>query len=128
MRGMKAIDVGTYFLGWENVRVRLDPNTDDSEIRVAPNDKGCALMTIGCQRRSWADVCGSLLHEAIEVSLHRLNTAYSPTMRYRNAADRYLFVMTHAEMGEACARVGEFMAVVLPDMSKAFKALKAWKM
>ena len=61
----KPILVGTYILGFDNVRVELDGDTDGCAAAVwyNPADGGCQKIVIRCKGKSWADGVASLLHE-----------------------------------------------------------------
>lgn len=74
----KPILVGTYILGFDNVRVELDGDTDGCAAAVwhNPADGGCQKIVIRCKGKSWADGVASLLHESMEALLHRRGAAW----------------------------------------------------
>ena len=114
--------VGTYILGFDNVRIELDGNTDGCAAAVwcNPADGGCTKIVIRCKGRTWADGVASLLHEALESLMHRRGLGYSQSHAPREVTDGYLFVMSHHEFDQLSDWVGPFLAACLPDLGAAW--------
>ena len=107
----KPILVGTYILGFDNVRIELDGNTDGGAAAVwcHPADGGCQKIVIRCKGKSWADGLASLLHESMEVLLHRRGAGYSQAGAPRETTDGYMFLMDHHTFEQCCDWTGVFL-------------------
>lgn len=117
--------VGTYTLGYDNVRVVVDGDTAGSAAAVwyNPTDGGCEKIILKCKGRSWGDGVSGLLHEAMEAMLHRRGLGYSQSHAPREVTDGYLFVMNHHEFDQCCDWVALFLSECLPDLSLAWRKL-----
>jgi len=118
--------VGTYFLGYENVRVALRSGTG-GEFYFTTKDKGCALIMIGQEQDKWHQIVSVLLHEAIEFKLARQGNRFDPSPITTNSHASYVFMMTHEQMEDMASSVGVFLANVLPDLAKSWNAYKKTK-
>ena len=114
------IKVGTYYLGHENVRVALRPDTG-GEFFMSPKDKGCALMMIGQDQDRWHQIVGVLLHEAMEFGFARHALRFDPAPCTTTSHASYVFMMDHEQFEAVASSVGPFMADCLPDLEKAWK-------
>jgi len=121
----KSILVGTYILGFDNVRIELDGNTDGCAAAVwyNPADGGCQKIVIRCKGKSWADGVASLLHESMEALLHRRGAGYFQAHAPRETTDGYMFLMDHYTFDQCCDWVGVFLSKCLPDLSAAWSKI-----
>ena len=119
----KPVLIGTYFLGHENVRVFLRPETG-GEFWFCPKDKGCATIYIGSAYDHWHNVVGVLMHEAVEFGFARIGTRFDASPSTTRSHASYVFMMTHEQMEVMASSVGPFLADVMPDLEKAWKASK----
>ena len=119
----KSVLVGTYTLGYDNVRIELDGDTEGSAAAVwyNPKDGGCQKIVMCCKGRSWEDVVAGLLHEAMESIMHRRGLGYSRAHAPREVTDGYMFLMSHHEFDECCDWVGPFLTACLPDLNAAWR-------
>jgi hypothetical protein len=115
--------VGTYTLGYDNVRVVADGDTygDAAAVWYNPSDGGCEKIVLKCKGRTWGDCVAGLLHEAMEAMIHRRGLGYSQSHAPREVTDGYLFIMSHHEFDQLSDWVGPFLAACLPDFSEAWK-------
>ena len=124
---MKQVIVGTYDLGAESVVLILRPGMGgDFHTRSDPPRK-MPCISVGADSGSWQKLVAWLVHEVVEVVMMRMGLRYVPDVDYARDAAGYLFVETHAQHSEVCARVGWFLADCLPDLNKAWKKWKKAK-
>jgi len=114
--------IGTYELGVENVRLYLADGCGGATCRVVPNDNGCAMIILTSAQGDWGENVCCLMHEAIEMLMHRRGTGYYQTHTGRENTGAYLFVMSHAEFDQ----ITEFASRLIVDCMGDL--LKAWKM
>jgi hypothetical protein len=84
-------------------------------------------MWIGFDEEEWGRLVISVLHEAKEFVQMRMGLRFIPGVDYANDAAGYVFMETHAQHAEVCARVGWFLATCMPDVCKAWRAWKKGK-
>lgn len=115
--------VGTYTLGYDNVRLVADGETDGCPAAgwFNPFDGGCEKIVIRCNGKSWEDCVASLLHEAMESLMHKRGVGYSQSHAPRETTDGYLFVISHHEFDQFSDWAGSFLAACLPDFWEAWK-------
>jgi hypothetical protein len=121
----KSVLVGTYTLGYDNVRIELDGDTAGGAAAIwyNPADGGCQKIVMSCKGRSWADGVSSLLHEAMESMMHRRGMGYYRAHTLRETTDGYMFLMSHLRFSECCDWMGSFLAACLPDLSAAWRKI-----
>ena len=109
----KPILVGTYILGFDNVRVELDGNTDGCAAAVwyNPADGGCQKIVIRC-RKGWAD--GVAVCESMEALLHR-RAQRTPKRAPRN--DGWVYVSPDHHTFDQCCDWGS-VSVKVPARSE----------
>jgi hypothetical protein len=85
------------------------------------DDDPCARITVGADHDAWGDVVAVVLHEAEEAVAVQLLLRFSLHDSYARDRLSLLFVMTHPQLSEVCARVGPFLAACLPEIEAAWK-------
>lgn len=113
--------VGTYQLGPENVRLFVTDAKSGASFDCRPADKGCARLDIGIMNPSWSYCVGSLLHEAMEHTMHREGCGHKRTRDWTDATDTFLFVMNHLTFDRCVAVVAMFMIDCMADFGVAWK-------
>ncbi len=86
-----------------------------------PGDIPHPRVKVGADQAQWSDVVVVTLHEAAELVASTLLYRYEQTNDDGNDRLSLLFVMTHPQFSEVCARVGMFLAQCLPDLGVAWK-------
>src|SRR5260221_12553956 len=96
--------LGTYTLGYENVRIFIDRTKQDGSFTLCPIDNGCAIIEVGLDKERFVHCLNVLMHEVFEFifvrSLHRYERTEKTTL---NHAD-YYFIFNHQEMTECVMR------------------------
>ena len=122
---MRQKVVGLYQLGWDEVQIVLREGTG-AEFFTCPGDGKCPCIKVGVgkkgQPESWPTVVSAMLHEAMELSLVRLDTRFAHSERAVSCDHDFVFVHTHGQFSEACGRAGECLAACLPDLAKVYNA------
>ena len=118
----KSVLVGTYTLGYDNVRIELDGNTDGGAAAIwyNPADGGCQKIVMRCKGRCWEDGVSSLLHEAMESMMNRGGMGYYRAHTLRETTDGYMFLISHLRFSECCDWMGLFLAACLSDLRSAW--------
>jgi hypothetical protein len=119
MSTLKQKIVGHYSLGPESVQLVIREGVG-GEFYANPGDGQCARIKVGVDEKSWTDVVCTLLHEAMEMAMTRIQCRYAPAPDYGQDHAGYLFAMNHPQFSEASARTGVFIAKALPDLSRAY--------
>jgi len=121
---MKLATVGVYDLGSESVVLMLRSGTgaDFSTRSGTPKDKAC--IWVGADQEQWGAVVSSLLHEAKEFTEMRMGCRWTPDIDYARDAAGYMFLETHAQHSEVCARVGYFLSNCLPSLASVWNKWK----
>jgi hypothetical protein len=106
--------VGIYFLGNEAVKLELREG-DGAEFFAAP-----AKICLGadCSLRKVIEL---LLHETLEFCLYRDKCRFHPSNSYVDDYTAYLFVFSHVQLTDACAKQAEFLTGCMDDLMKAWK-------
>ncbi|MCE5324904.1 MAG: hypothetical protein LLG01_00670 [Planctomycetaceae bacterium] len=123
---MRQKIVGTYRLGGQMVQVVLREGRG-GEGYPLPGDIDYPRIKIGADSRDWQYVVGVAMHEASELVASYLHYRYGPTNMDADDLLSLVFIMTHPQFSELCARVGMFLADCLPDLSAAWKKWKKEK-
>jgi len=113
--------VGTYTLGPENVRLFVTDAESGASFDCRPEDKGCGIISVGVKTRDWAYCVGSLLHEAMEHTMHREGCGHYRTRDWTKATDVFLFVMSHITFDKCVAVVAPFMIDCMGDFNAVWK-------
>ncbi len=116
---MKQVIIGHYSLGPQQVHLVLREG-DGGEFYSQPADGEVPRIKVGADYKSWSSVVRVLHHEAMEFAMTQTRVRYSPSPDYSCGHDGYVFIMTHPQFSEVGARVGEFLADCLPDVSRAW--------
>lgn len=125
---MRRIFVGKYVVNYENCRLYATDRTDGSHVHIVPSDRGPMEMEIGCGKEvSWDTVVGAMLHELLELCLHRNRHAYYNTLNRSNSASVYLFVLSHDQMDTIACNIAQFVHTALPELKKAYTQLQRKK-
>jgi hypothetical protein len=119
--------LGTYFLGYESIRVFTDAKSRDGEAQLPGKwqNAGTVLLaeiTIGLNL-SWQETVETMLHEAFEYAAIKQNCRFVGSAWANSSPSRGLFVLDHEQFSEICAQVGVFTAEVLPELAGVWKAL-----
>ena len=122
---MKQVIVGRYDLGGEPVIVKLQPG-NHAEFAV-PFNGTPTVMLIGSDVENWGQLVGLLMHEAKEFCDTRIGCRYAVTGDVAKDNGSYMFVETHLQHSEVCARVGWFLADCFLDLSTAWGKWKKAK-
>lgn len=118
---MKQVIVGVYECGYEQLQLVLREGTG-GEFYTVPEKGSLPRIKVGAQDpNQWRHVVATLLHEVFEWTMFRGGVRYNPDNRVSplSQAD-YLFVMTHEQFQDCCAKSAEFMTKALPDLAKAY--------
>lgn len=120
---MKQKIVGSYYMGMTQVQIVLREGTG-GEFYLNPERGHIPRIKIGADQPNWGDVIAILLHEATEMLMTCSHCRYAPAPDYANDHAGYLFVMNHCMFSDVTARVGELLALSLPDLSRAWTKWK----
>lgn len=120
---MRQKIVGTYRLGGQMVQVVLRKGAG-GKCYPMPGDIPYPRIEVGADQETWAEVVAVAMHEAAELVCSYLHYRYEPTNMDGNDLLSLVFIMTHPQFSELCARVGMFLAACLPDLAKAWKEWK----
>lgn len=119
---MKQTIVGVYSMGLSQVQIVLREG-NGGEFYFNPEAGAVPRIKVGAELQ-WAEVVGNLLHEALEMQMTALSCRFNPAPDYARDHSSYLFVMTHPQFSESCARTAEFITAALPDLARAWKKWK----
>ncbi len=108
--------LGTFPLGPRSVDVFADFLSTDGSFGGRAEG-----MKIGLQHDEFHKVVDIALHEAMEFACMDIRVRWAPAPDVSCAHDGYLFVLTHPEFGEACARAAEFLTPVVPRLQQLWK-------
>lgn len=118
----KPLLVGTFYYGFENVRVFFR-NGSGGDFFFCPSDKGCAIINIGWEQSSWSEIVEVMVHEAMEFGFarsgHRFDQNPTPTRSHAS----YVFMFNHEEMELVASAMGSFLSQCLPEMAKSWNLL-----
>ncbi len=120
---MRQKRIGIYFLGRTEVEV-FAREGNGGEFYFSPEKGHLPRMKIGMDYKDWGDVVEVVVHEAMEFCLDEMRTRYECSNDITQDHAAYLFVFQHKDLSEACSRVGQFVAEVLPDLSTAYRRWK----
>jgi hypothetical protein len=114
---MKPKTVGTYDIGCIPIKIIL---TDGRNGASYYNPTEISTIKIGADQE-WSGILDTLLHEIYEFQYDKMQCRYSANECMSDTHDKYMFVFTHVQFSDSCAKVGEFMAMALPDLLGAWK-------
>ncbi len=117
---LKQKILGVYEFGYEQVQIVLREGTG-AEFYFMPEKGSVPRIKIGCDYKEWRCIITILQHEALEFALTRLMCRYECAEDMSKDHSAYLFVMTHQQMSDACAKVADLMSNCLPDLAEAWK-------
>ncbi len=120
---MRQKVVGVYEIGYEKIEVVLRDG-NGGEFHMLSENSNITRIKIGADYENWRDVLAVFLHETMEFSLDRLKCRYYPSNDLSNSTDRYVFITTHNQFSDACAKVAECAADCVPDLKKIWKKWK----
>lgn len=117
------VTVGVYDLGAESVEIALRAGTgaDFTTRSGSIGPRQMPLIALGADQDDWSRLVAALVHEVYEVSAMRMGCRFVPDLDYARDAGGYVFVATHAQHSEICARVGYLLVECLPDLATAWK-------
>ena len=107
-------------MGYEQVQLILREGTG-GDFWYMPEKGSLPRMKIGADYNTWREVVACLIHETQEMLLDRNNLRFNPThtISPRDHA-AYIFIMTHPQFHDVCAKTADFIAVCLPDLKRAW--------
>lgn len=117
------VEVGVYPLGLDYVKLFAVIGSANGSVEMLPDDKGLTQITVGVGV-PWGEAIAILLHETYELTLINMNTRYKKKPSFSGESSDYVFFLSHNELGEAHDRIGEFLALALPDFEDAYKEIK----
>lgn len=120
---MKQLIVGCYDFGVGQCELVLRAGIG-GEFYVVPEPHRCPRIKVGADYDEWREVMSCLLHEIIELQMTLTGCRYNPAPDCARDHASYLFLMTHPQFSEVCARSAFFISEALPDLAKAWKKWK----
>ena len=117
---MKQKIIGDYYIGFDQCQLVNRAGTG-SEFYPLPEKGHIPVIKIGMDYDKWRHVLAVLLHEAFEFELARHHARWEPHEDMGNEMSGFLFVMTHVEYSDICAKVAEYIADCQRDLYKAWK-------
>jgi len=114
--------LGIYEMGYERVEVRYDTGTASSKGELLRDGATCTVITVGIKQARWFHVLSSLLHEVIEVSLHRHRARFQVSGDISGDTGNCLFVFDHQIFANACVVSAELISACQRDLHKAWRA------
>ncbi len=121
---MKQKIVGTYKIGGEYCELVLRDG-DGGEFYSLPEHGHVPRIKVGADYQDWDRIVSVLLHETMEFSLARIKCRFYPEDDFGGDTHAYIFIMSHPDFSDACARTAEFMTCALPDLARAWKKWKS---
>lgn len=115
------ITVGTYFIGFENVRVFAHSDQGAGSFTLAPSDKGSAKIEIGLDHANFEDCLAVLLHETFEMLTVRAGLRFERTQSGNTGHDGYMFAMDHDRFSEVCTKQAWILVKSHRDLFMAWK-------
>lgn len=115
-------EIGTYELGYDNVRLFLVKGRSGN-FSLNPG-KQLPCITIGGEYAKWSDLYNILLHEAMEFALTRGGHRYANTQDLSCETGAFLFMFTHAQYSDCCAKASEFLVSCHKDLKIAWVKFK----
>ncbi len=119
---MKSLAVGTFDLWGVTIHLKLREGQNADFLQTF--DGKPMVMRIGADVECWQNVVGLLLHEVKEFTDMQIGCRYVVTADAAKDNSSYLFVETHTQHSEVCARIGWFLADCLPALETAWKKWK----
>lgn len=117
---MKQRVVGVYEFGHEQVEVVLREGTG-GEFYSIPEKGKVPRIKVGADCQAWDQVVTVLFHEAMELAAHREGCRFDRSDELSRDHCGYIFLMTHPQFSNCCARVGELASSCLPDLATKWK-------
>lgn len=114
--------IGVYELGVHQVQLVLREGSG-GEFYFKPEAGALPRIKVGADV-DWKGTVSALLHESFEFSMTVSHCRFNPAPDYGMDHSSYLFVMTHPMFSDIAARTAEFMALSLPDLSRAYNAFR----
>lgn len=120
------IFIGTFMLGFENVRLYAMPGERGGSFSIAPEGDVPANIKVGLDHDE-SDVLAILLHESFEMLAVRTGSRFMQSEKgdqgMRDHAS-YLFNFDHCKFTEICEKQSWFVFNAWPVLDKAFHDLK----
>ena len=120
---MKQVIVGVYGLGADQVELVLREGTG-GEFYVQPEKGKIPRIKVGADGEDWGCIVVILLHEALELVIHRAQCRFSGSDDMGNDHSEYIFLLRHYQFSDACGKAGYFLSDALPDLAKAWEKWK----
>lgn len=117
---MRQKIVGVFSIGFEDCQLVLREGTG-AEFYNCPGVGECPRIKVGADVKLWREVVANVLHEAMECYFNRLRCRYDCSYDLAQDHAGYLFVASHPEFSDACARVGAFLSEALPALRSEWK-------
>ena len=116
---MKQKVVGSYYAGYESVELVLREGYG-GDFYTIPERGSIARMKIGADD-NWEMTMASLFHETFEFLFDRSKCRFCAANDLSNSASAYLFVASHYDFSDVCAKAAEFVVACLPDLKRVYK-------
>jgi hypothetical protein len=116
---MRQVIVGNYYMGPESVQLVLREGFG-GDFYPTPERGNIPRIKLGADQANWQALFNNLCHEAFEASLLRINCRFFAENNRANATDDCMFIANHQQLGETCARAGEFINTCKGDLNKAW--------
>ncbi len=114
---------GSYELWHESVEVYVFYENNVGEGYLVPEPNRPMRIKIGLNA-VWPYVVEVLIHEAMELCMHRMGMAYKRANWVTPSSGDYQFMFDHAEYTQLCGVVGRFLVSVLPELEKLYKSVR----
>jgi hypothetical protein len=121
MAKMRQVVVGTFYLGHEACELILRDGTG-GEFYVTPSAGHIARIKVGADDGPWHQILNRMLHEVMELSLHRAGARYDCTRDQACDSAGFVFILDHHAFTECCARAAEFLGEAVPQLQRAWRS------
>lgn len=119
---MTDIEIGTYDLGWERVRL-VGVTRNGGCFNLCPKTPP-AFIEVNLGEEHWVSLVNILMHETLEMVLTRLHVRYEPSQGLSRDHCQYIFSFNHFQLSEAAYMVAEFVTACLDDLKAAWELSK----
>ena len=120
---MKQKIVGIYEMGYMAIELVAREGTG-GEYYTIPEHGHIPRIKLGMDHTQWRDVVDVLLHETLEFAIDTKNGRLRPTYDTTLGHDNFVFLLTHPQFSDMCAKVAEFITTALPDLAAVWKKWK----
>ena len=118
---MKQKKIGTFAMGHENVDLYALPDERGGFCHLRPDYASLGRIHVGLGGAKWHECAEILLHESLEFLMLRMSFAHGTLGEMADDVGQRVFMFTHTQFSEMCARQATFVATALPELEKAWK-------